>query len=420
MGKLSRIAKKTILFTSVLSFSLLALTGCKDKAMTKTFNNDQFGVNIHFTGNQPTDIELIKSAGLRVVRTDLTWSRIEREKGKYDFITTGYDELTNSLIKNNIRPYYILDYSNSLYEKDLSIVTNDGREAFNKYVDSVTKRYSGNSIVWEIWNEPNGFYWKPNPNVEAYSQLVKGASKIIKRNDPSAQVVAPALTGLNSDSIVWLEEVFKRGAMEDVDAVSVHPYRGAPPETVVNDYQLLRKMISKYTKKDMPIVSGEWGYSTTHGWSGQDLNENKQAEYLVRMFLINEYKGIPISIWYDWKNDGQDPNNAEHNFGILWGDNNPKPAYQALKTLTHTLNGYHFNKRLEFGQPKDYIFKFTNTAGQKVLAFWTIEANHYLTISLPSSKGELVSMLGETQTVKWNTNQVTLSLSSSPNYLIIE
>lgn len=414
MKRISIIVKTTII--SVLSIGV-ALKGCNDREI---FNNDQFGVNIHFTGNQPNDIKLLKEAGLRVVRTDITWSRIETKQGEYDFKTTGYDELTNSLVKNDIRPFYILDYSNPLYEKDLSIVTDDGREAFNKYVENVTNRYKGKGVLWEIWNESNGEFWKPSPDVEAYSLLVKSVSKTIKRNDPSGIVVAPALAGLDGNSIAWLEEVFKRGAMKDVDVISVHPYRGDSPETVVNDYQLLRKMIGKYTKKNIPIISGEWGYSTTKGWGGLDLDENKQAEYLVRMFLINQYEGIPISIWYDWKNDGIDPNNAEHHFGMLWVDNTIKPAYQAAKTLTHTLERYHFDKRLEYGQPKDYIFQFTNKAGQKVMAFWTTEANHNVTISLPLGKGVLVSMYGEKQTVQWNEKQVTLSLSSSPNYLIIE
>ena len=90
---------------------------------------NSIGVNIHFTGN-PVDIKLIKEAGIKTVRMDMNWSTIELQKGIFDFKDTGYDELNNSLIKNNIRPLYILDYSNPFYEKSNSITTTQGMEGF--------------------------------------------------------------------------------------------------------------------------------------------------------------------------------------------------------------------------------------------------------------------------------------------------
>ena len=59
---------------------------------------------------------MISDAGFNMVRTDLFWSVIETTKGVYDFESFGYDTLTRELIKEDIRPYYVLDYSNTLYE----------------------------------------------------------------------------------------------------------------------------------------------------------------------------------------------------------------------------------------------------------------------------------------------------------------
>ncbi|MFC6601714.1 hypothetical protein ACFQDF_08870 [Ectobacillus funiculus] len=44
--------------------------------------------------------------------------------------------------------------------------------------------------------------------------------------------------------------------MKKVDAISVHPYHGDNPESVV-DYKKLRNLINKYTSKELPIISGE-------------------------------------------------------------------------------------------------------------------------------------------------------------------
>ncbi|WP_338788820.1 cellulase family glycosylhydrolase [Metabacillus sp. FJAT-53654] len=376
---------------------------------------DGFGVNVHFNGD-PIDVDLIEDAGFKIVRKDLFWDNVEKERGKYDF--TKYDQLTNALIKEGIRPYYILAYSNTLYEANRSIVTKEGQEAFARYAEEATSRYKNKGIIWEIWNEPNIGFWEPKPNFNEYSSLVKKVSKVIKENDPSGVVVAPALSGLNEESLKWLEEIFKEGILDYIDAVSVHPYRVSNPETVGKDYQSLRELIDKYTNKEIAIISGEWGYSTAKGWNGLELTEKEQADYLVRMFFVNLLYDVPISIWYDWKNDGIDSNNGEHNFGLR--EHNvikPKKGYMAINTLTYILSGYKLNERINIGDPDDYMLEFINENEDKVIVFWTSRNKQKTTLPL-RVEGRVVSVLGEEK--GYLKNKTTIELSSSPNYLILD
>ncbi|MEH7170263.1 hypothetical protein V7088_27690, partial [Priestia megaterium] len=80
----------------------------KENVFAKTIPNG-FGVSIHYPDDR-IDTDLIKDAGFKIVRKDIFWSQIEQVKGVYDYSATGYDGLTNSLIENEIRPYYILAY----------------------------------------------------------------------------------------------------------------------------------------------------------------------------------------------------------------------------------------------------------------------------------------------------------------------
>lgn len=379
------------------------------------------GVNIHFAGKQ-IDIDMIGDAGFNMVRTDLFWSAIETNQGVYDFKNNGYDTLTRELIKKNITPYYVLDYSNTLYEKHGSaIVTQRGREAFNRYVDQVTKRYKNKNIIWEVWNEPNTNSWVPKPNTYEYFLLLKEASKTIKENDPSGIVVAPALAGMTEESFKWLEEILKQGALEYVDAISVHPYRADNPESVSSEYQSLRALIKKYSTKPIPIISGEWGYSTANGWYGLHLTEEEQAAYLVRMFLINKLEHIPISIWYDWKNDGGDPNNGYHNFGLRQENVAvPKLAYQAANTFTYFLSEYKLMKRIDLGHTDDYLLTFINRKGEKVLVMWTSRNTHEISFPLTNMKGHVFSMLGEDLGYFNSKHHSVMKISKEPIYLIME
>ncbi len=377
---------------------------------------DGFGVNIHFTGD-PQDLDLIRDAGFRFVRMDLTWSGVERQEGIYDFEKAGYDALTAGCKRRGIRIIYILDYSNRLYEQEQSVRTESGRKAFAAFAEAAARRYAGHGILWEIWNEPNlRQFWSPQPGIDDYGRLVEEVAPVIRQADPSGTVVAPATSGIPFD---WLETGFKKGLLTWIDVLSVHPYRSQPPEAVAKDYERLRKLIGQYAPqgKQIPIISGEWGYSNIN-WNKAPLSDEQQASYLVRMFLTNLQQGIPVSIWYDWKNDGTDPNEREHNFGTVGHDLKPEPAYIAARTFSSTLAGYAIKRQLDTGNEEDFVLLLAK-GNQRALAMWTIATNHEVVLPLEASAGVLVDIQGQKKDISWPTNQLRLTISGSPQYLLI-
>ena len=54
----------------------------------------------------------------------------------------------------------------------------------------------------------------------------------------------------------------------------------------------------------------------------------------VRELLTAWALDLPVAVYYDLRDDGTDPTNAEHNFGLLANDDSEKPAYTAVETLT--------------------------------------------------------------------------------------
>ena len=76
-------------------------------------------------------------------------------------------------------------------------------------------------------------------------------------------------------------------------------------QTAATDYKRLRELIDRGVPESkrgkIPILSGEWGYaSNTKG-----ISLETQAAFAVRQQLCNLLNSVPLSIWYDWKNDGQ-------------------------------------------------------------------------------------------------------------------
>ena len=339
------------------------------------------GVNIHFTTGHERDLKMIAAAGFKFVRMDFFWEKTEPRRGEYDW--SDYDAFASELEQYGLRPYYILDYSNPLYDKsvaDTNPVTHqlekalaspqhaESVAAYARWAAVAAKHFHGRGVVWEIWNEPNGGFWKPRPDVAQYCAMALATVRAVRAADPQACIVGPTTSGFDWK---FIEAVFKSGLLDYLDAASVHPYRGKPPETAASDFARLRGLIAQYAPpgKTIPIVSGEWGYSTcTKG-----VSPARQADYIVRQQLSNLLNGVPLSIWYDWKNDGEDPANGEHNFGTVGYNLMPKPAYLAIQTMTRELSGYRIAQRYETGNTNDFVLVLTNAAGQRKLAAWTLK-----------------------------------------------
>ena len=406
--------KTIILFCFILLFSQGFVIG---GGLPDAVIPDCFGITVHFV-DAPEEMDSLAKAGFKYIRRDLNWEAYERAPGQYFFKEVGADRLTQLCTEHDVGMMYILDYSHRMYERDWSVRTERGRQAFASFAGAAARRFSGLGILWEIWNEPNtGRFWQPQPSAEDYCRLVAVAAPRIKAADKSGLVVGPATSGMDFE---WLEETFKLGLLENIDVLSVHPYWWGPPEPVVGSYDKLRMLIKRYAPigKEIPIISGEWGYSLIK-MDKSRMTELNQAQYLVRMYLVNFYQKISLSLWYNWKNIGINPDDREQNFGVVKNDLEPKAAYKAASVLFKTLSGYRMEGRIFTEDPDDFILKVRNDK-KTALAYWTVNEQHSLSITMESGRGINVDMFGTKTKYTWSQNILTLNLLQSPQYLLID
>jgi hypothetical protein len=274
-------------------------------------------------------------------------------------------------------------------------------------------------IIWEIWNEPNIQFWTPKPDAHQYATLALAASKAIRSADRQATIVGPASSGFPWD---FLQTFLQSGVLEFLDGVSVHPYRDYhhPPETAADDYKKLRVLVDQYApesrKGKIPILSGEWGYAThTKG-----LALETQAAFAARQQLANLLFGVPLSIWYDWKNDGPDPNEREHNFGTVQGNLEPKPSYIALKTLARELSGYRIERRLPLENDKDFVLLCSDSNGKQAFAAWTLGDSHAVSVKVGLIQAQDLSAVtfdGHRFVPKREGDALLLDLTAAPQYV---
>lgn len=381
---------------------------------------DGLGVNIHFTDPRKGEMEMLAEGGFTWVRMDYDWNQVEYEPGKYRF--EAYERLMDALEAHRVRPIFILDYVHRFYDDAQSPHTDAAIEAFARFAAASAKHFQGRGILWEMYNEPNIFpFWRPKPNVDDYVRLATAVGEAIRTAAPREAYIGPAVSTMD---FAFLEACFKGGLLDYWDAVSVHPYRQMAPETVIPDYARLRDLIREYAPrgKSIPIISGEWGYSSA--WSGMDAD--KQGKMLPRQWLTNLANDVPLSIWYDWHDDGPDPKEPEHHFGTVlhpYHDGrtpvyDPKPAYLAARTLATQLRGFRFNKRLMVGDDSQHVLLFRNRRDIR-LAAWTTRQNP-VTVVIPASAGrfEMVDHLGRPLPgIDAGANGLRLNLTDAPVYI---
>jgi polysaccharide biosynthesis protein PslG len=389
------------------------------------------GVNIHFIKGHEKDLDMIAAAGFKFIRMDLVWEETEHSKGTYDW--RAYDELTANLNKRGLRAIYILDYSNSLYEDSVKFKeTMSGVEykdiappqhpvsiaAFARWAAAAVLHFRDNKVIWEIWNEPNVSYWRPVADVNQYIALALATCKAVKSAAPNSVIIGP---GASQVPLPFLESFIASGILEYLDGISVHPYRdySLSPENASADYQKVRALITHYApdaKKDIPVISSEWGYSSARN----GLSVETQAEYIVRMQLANLLNGIPLSIWYDWKNDGDSPTDFEHNCGTVTSDLKPKPAYIAVQTMNTQLEGFTFLRRIDLKNENDYALLFKNKSGNYKISAWSTDKSHAVLIGkkIQNVKGSTgVDGKGNVLNLKSDNGELVLDLKELPQYI---
>ena len=379
------------------------------------------GVDIHFTAPKAGEMEMLAAGGFTWVRTDLSWRATEPAPGVYDF--TRYDGLWTALAAQHVSAILTLDYGNPLYDGGWAPHTDTGRAAFAAWAQAAVSHFRGRPVLWELYNEPNTGFWKPAPNVSDYIRLAKLVGPAIHAADPTAVFIGPATSGFD---FTFLDACFQAGLLQEWSAVTVHPYRSSGPETASADYQRLRMLIAQHvTDRQIPILSGEWGYST----STPGIDEAQQGNLLARQWLSNLMNGVPLSIWYDWRDDGPPgSSSAQAHYGTvlqpyLPGTQpvfSPKPAYFAAQVLTATLYGFQFSRRLPTASQSDFVLEFKKHDGTKRYALWTTGPPHPLRVSDLQGSFQWISVDGHTNgSLPATTGQgIEVEVQAAPVYLI--
>ncbi|MET7336902.1 sugar-binding protein [Nonomuraea sp. NPDC005650] len=343
---------------------------------------ERIGVATHYGQAWSIDtIPLIADAGVGFARDEAYWAQAEKVKGTIDF-PAKVDAYTAALSKSGLKFFDILAYGNSLYHEGEAPATQAGRDAFANYADVSVATFGTDDTFYEVWNEWN-LRDRTGPagaTAENYAALLATTAKRVRAAHPGVKLAGPALAPMD-DWSGWVDDFIAAGGLDDLDAFTTHPYDfGAEPEAFMNHVGVIRAKLDAAGHRDMPIWLSEHGWHTSDTPLGAD--EKAQARNLSRAQLLALGKGIGRYTVYDFKDDGTDPKNPEHRFGMIRNENDPrgaytpKPAFVAQGILTRQTGDREVRQVLSLGSGR-YGVEFGARAGEpaatRMQALWALK-----------------------------------------------
>jgi hypothetical protein len=331
----------------------------------------------------------IAALGVKSYRQDVQWAWIELQKGVLAFNSVGagiFDAFVTRTADAGIEPLFILCYGNKFYDGGGFPLSDEAQAAFVRYTVFVANHFKGRVKKYEVWNEWNAGVGTPNGtlgDVASYNRLLGKVYNALKAVDPEIVVIG----GVATANMPWSVGLFAAGGLSSMDAYSAHPYLYPQvPENSLTWFDNLEQNAQDAAGgRTIPLYATEIGWPTIPGDRG-GVSGATAGDYLARLYLLAAtYSYIKGIWWYDLNDDGPDPLNQRHNFGLYGQVFRPlltgwaaKPASCAMVEVTKLQAGYAPVSRsrdvdgvwlVKYSNGTDYVYGlWTETPGEAVNA----------------------------------------------------
>jgi len=282
------------------------------------------------------NVSNMASAGASWLRLDLFWPNVEPSRGVFNWSEP--DPLVKAATAAGLNVLLVPDYTPSW-----TSVPGDPA-AYAQMVSAAVAHFAPMGVhAWEIWNEPNmSWAWGPTVSAGAYTATLKAAYTAVKSVDPTATVVAGALSpavdaadGSEISPLSFLNGIYAAGGGGYFDAVSVHPssFPDLPMQadswnTFYNLPKIHQAMVS-HGDGAKKVWLTEYGAPT--GSAGDAVSEATQAAMVSQaMSQVAQWSWAGPFFTY-WQDQGSNPANDQDNFGMIRFDGSAKAAFGAYQ-----------------------------------------------------------------------------------------
>lgn len=369
-----------------------------------------FGINAH-PERYPAEMQRLEAVaaglcGVKIRRTSSCWSHAERA-GSTNLDFTVFDRIDGYNRANGIEPQLLIGGNPAFADTSVPPLREtypDGKplrhggvrmvqiDKYSSYIEKLLEHCKGRRIRYvESWNEPDIVFFA-NFAMEHYIKLQQACFEACRKADPDIRVLSAGWAAYrtpgkrHSHYPDYLRDTLD-ATQAYFDALAFHAH--GPQSGYIKQVQGMKKVLAEKGVKK-PWLSNETAISAT------GIGELMQAATLFKKFLYAWSEGALGLCWYDLRNDGFDPADSEHNYGLITHDFYPKQAYAAYNALAKFYTGARYVRA--YGMPEEtQALLFKSASGDWLAPVWHT-AQHAetrtFTVSVPGGRAFLIDLFG--------------------------
>jgi hypothetical protein len=286
------------------------------------------------TGLTLEDVRYMKAGGIDSVRLPMVWEAIQ------PFPNDGYhwSDFDKEVAMAARGRLHVLPSTGStpgwLARKYTTLPVSNARQrgAWMAFLTAAVERYGPHGVfwiehgpgtaepvpkmpitAWQIWNEPNFFYFAFPVSPSRYAKTLTLASKAIKRADPRADVVLAGLFGeptakgaRGMPAAEFLDGVYRApGIKTRFDGIALHPYAIDAEELAEMAEEMREATIENHDRVPLYITEMGWGSQNDFEHDAFEQGVRGQVEQLRESYayLLENRRRLNLkgTYWYSWK-----------------------------------------------------------------------------------------------------------------------
>jgi hypothetical protein len=354
------------------------------------------GVVTHFiqrADGLEQSLDTIREAGFTSIRDEVYWHLVEQERGRLVMPDIARAMVAGAVARG-LEPVLTLGYGNPHWDGRDKPRSPEAIAAFARYAAAVATAFRGRVRTYEVWNEWQGTIGATTVGTpDDYLRLLSATSAALRLVDPEIRVLADEVIMADGDEVL-VSRMARARVFDMIDGMTVHPYfynRGddRTPEAWARQMLLYDGVLSRHSgRRSVPLWVTETGWPSHVGRYG--VSRQRQAAMAARLFLLaRTLPMVPGIWWYDFQDDGSNPAEPEHNFGIVTKDFLPKMVLPALGAVNRLLLGARFLRQVDAGDPGSWVLAFQTSSGEEAWALWHTEEAAPRTVRLAGAPPDL-------------------------------
>lgn len=338
--------------------------------------------------SRKSDLELMRKAGVKIVRFPFRWSDIQPLKNQFTWHV--YDTIMKDLNAGGFIAQPMVfntpDWASSevwgsrfagmVKSRPQWIVPRE-MDDMATFMGFAAARYKRQQVTWEVWNEPTESQHWIGGDVDDYLVLLKSVDREVRRTAPDAKVISAGIGIADAQ-----DERFAPRIVDQLDSVAdgfaIHAYDGE--RQAAQSIAMALNLVAGRSNK------GVWLNETGYLVDPVDpAGELRRSAVLTKTAVMARFMGAKNFTWFIFRNFPASANSPSDNYALTAADGSVRLPILAYANVARWLAGTTSIRVVELGQHvRGYEF---SSNSRQILVAWVDDEGSKMDIVLPIREG---------------------------------